>query len=304
MSEENKKRLAVIRIRGQTGIKKDIKDTLKMLCLYRSNYCVVVDDSLFGMIRKAKDYVTWGEIDDETYNLLVEKRGKEYKGRLTDSKKKINYKKFIIINNKKYKKYFRLSPPRGGFERKGIKTPFTKSGALGYRKEKINPASSCLPLLIQLPFFIAVYRVFRTGLTSDLTGLYSFIHNPGTLNPIAFGFLDLSKPNFILALLAGAAQFWQARMMTTQKPPKQVEGKPAAKDEGMAAAMNKQMLYVMPIITVVIAMSLPSGLALYWFITTLLMALQQLYFFRKDNKKGDNIPPTKTLDVESSEKPA
>ena len=142
MSEEktelNKKRLAVIRVRGQTGIKKDIKDTLKMLCLYRSNYCVVVDDSLLGMIKKAKDYVTWGEIDDETYNLLVEKRGEEYKGRLTDSKKKINYKKFIIVNNKKYKKYFRLSPPRGGFERKGIKTPFTKSGALGYRKEKIN----------------------------------------------------------------------------------------------------------------------------------------------------------------------
>ncbi|MBU1204982.1 MAG: uL30 family ribosomal protein [Nanoarchaeota archaeon] len=142
MSEEktelNKKRLAVIRIRGQTGIKKDIKDTLKMLCLYRSNYCVVVDDSLLGMIKKAKDYVTWGEIDDETYNLLVEKRGEEFKGRETDSKKKINYKKFIIVNNKKYKKYFRLSPPRGGFERKGIKTPFTKSGALGYRKEKIN----------------------------------------------------------------------------------------------------------------------------------------------------------------------
>lgn len=173
-----------------------------------------------------------------------------------------------------------------------------------YKKEKINPASSCLPLLIQLPFFIAVYRVFRTGLTSDLTGLYSFIHNPGALNPIAFGFLDLSKPNFVLALLAGAAQFWQARMMTTQKPPKQVEGKEAAKDEGMAAAMNKQMLYVMPIITVVIAMSLPSGLALYWFITTLLMALQQLYFFRKDNKKGDNIPPTQPLNVESTEKPA
>jgi len=132
------KKLAVVRIRGITGIKKDIKDTLTMLCLYHNNYCVVVNDNMFGMVRKVKDYVTWGEIDDETYRLLVEKRGEEFKGRLTDSKKKINYKKFIIVNNKKYKKYFRLSPPRGGFERKGIKTPFTKSGALGYRKEKIN----------------------------------------------------------------------------------------------------------------------------------------------------------------------
>ena len=132
------KKLAVVRIRGITGIKKDIKDTLTMLCLYHNNYCVVVNDNMFGMVRKVKDYVTWGEIDDETYRLLVEKRGEDFKGRETDSKKKISYKKFIVINNKKYKKYFRLSPPRGGFERKGIKTPFTKSGALGYRKEKIN----------------------------------------------------------------------------------------------------------------------------------------------------------------------
>ncbi len=132
------KNLAIIRIRGITGIKKGIKDTLNMLCLYHNNYCVVVNDNLLGMIKKVKDYVTWGEIEDETYKLLVEKRGEEYKGRLTDTKKKISYKKFIIVNNKKYKKYFRLNPPRGGFERKGIKVPFTKSGALGYRKEKIN----------------------------------------------------------------------------------------------------------------------------------------------------------------------
>ncbi len=132
------KKLAVIRIRGITGIEKSIKDTLNMLCLYHNNYCVVLDSKMLGMIKKVKDYVTWGEVNDETYKLLVEKRGEEFKGRETDKKKKINYKKFIIINNKKYKRYFRLSPPRGGFERKGIKVPFTKSGALGYRKEKIN----------------------------------------------------------------------------------------------------------------------------------------------------------------------
>ena len=138
VKESKPKKLAVVRIRGITGIKKSIKDTLNMLCLYHNNYCVVVNDSLLGMIKKTKDYVTWGEIDDETYRLLVEKRGEEFKGRETDTKKKISYKKFIIINNKKYKKYFRLSPPRGGFERKGIKVPFTIGGALGYRKEKIN----------------------------------------------------------------------------------------------------------------------------------------------------------------------
>ena len=68
------KNLAIIRVRGITGIEKSIKDTLNMLCLYHNNYCVVVSDRLLGMIKKAKDYVTWGEIDDETYRLLVEKR--------------------------------------------------------------------------------------------------------------------------------------------------------------------------------------------------------------------------------------
>lgn len=160
-----------------------------------------------------------------------------------------------------------------------------------YKKEKINPASSCLPLLIQLPFFIAVYRVFRTGLANgSLDMLYSFVHNPGALNPVAFGFIDLSERNIYLALLAGAAQFWQSRLMITKKPPPEVQGQEASKDEGLTAAMNKQMLYIMPVITVVIGMSLPGGLALYWFVTTLLMALQQLYFFKKDNKESNAAP--------------
>ncbi len=90
------------------------------------------------MIRKVKDYVTWGEIDPETYKMLIEKRGQAYKGREQDSKEKIKYNRFITYGNKKYKRHFRLSPPKGGFERKGIKTPFSVGGALGNRKEKIN----------------------------------------------------------------------------------------------------------------------------------------------------------------------
>ncbi|MDD5087051.1 MAG: uL30 family ribosomal protein [Candidatus Nanoarchaeia archaeon] len=136
--ESEKKQLAVIRIRGITGVEKSIKDTLDMLGLYHNNYCAVVDSSMFNMVRKAKDYVTWGEINQETLKMLADKRGEEYKARQADSKNKIKYNKFISINGKKYKKYFRLSPPRKGFERKGIKVPFSKGGALGYRKEKIN----------------------------------------------------------------------------------------------------------------------------------------------------------------------
>ena len=73
-----------------------------------------------------------------------------------------------------------------------------------YKENKVNPFSSCLPLLIQFPFLIAVYRVFRSGFTADTLNLvYSFIAKPEAINNIAFGFLDLAKPNVFLAFAAG-----------------------------------------------------------------------------------------------------
>jgi len=148
-----------------------------------------------------------------------------------------------------------------------------------YKQEKVNPFSSCLPLLIQLPFLWAVFIVFKDGLSNQaLTNIYSFINNPGVINPISFGLVDLSKSNLVLAILAGAAQFWQAKMMVTKRP--EVKA-PGAKDEDMMAIMNKQMLYMMPVLTVVIGMTFPGGLALYWLVTTVLTALQQMYLFRK-----------------------
>ncbi len=148
-----------------------------------------------------------------------------------------------------------------------------------YKQEKVNPFSSCLPLLIQLPFLWAVFRVFQDGLSNKLLDfVYPFIGRPDFINPVSLGFIDLSKPNVVLAVLAGAAQFWQAKMMTTKRP--EVRGN-GAKDEDMMAIMNKQMLYMMPILTVVIGLTFPGGLALYWLVNTLLTALQQLYIFKR-----------------------
>jgi len=148
-----------------------------------------------------------------------------------------------------------------------------------YKQEKVNPFSSCLPLLIQLPFLWAVFMVFRAGLSGQSLNLvYSFIYRPEVINTISLGFIDLSKPNVVLAILAGLAQFWQAKMMTTKRP--EVKGG-GAKDENMMAIMNKQMLYMMPALTVFIGLSFPGGLALYWLVTTLLTALQQLYLFKQ-----------------------
>ena len=145
-----------------------------------------------------------------------------------------------------------------------------------YKKEKVNPLSSCLPLLIQFPFLIAVFQVFKIGLSNgSLNLLYPFVHNPGVLNSVSFGIMNLANPAPILAILAGLAQWFQTKMMVVKQPPKEVRGKNGAKDETMAAIMSKQMMYMMPAMTVFIGLTLPGGLTLYWLTTTLLTIVQQ-----------------------------
>jgi len=167
-----------------------------------------------------------------------------------------------------------------------------------YRNNKVNPFASCLPLLIQLPILIALYWVMRDGLAStNLSGsLYPFVSNPGVINPISFGFFNLSKPNVILAILAGVAQFLQAKTMNRQVPPK--EAGAGGKDENMMVIMNKQMLYMMPIMTVLIGFSLPAGLTLYWFWSTLLMALQQYYLSKKNPIVANSLATEKIVEGE------
>lgn len=155
-----------------------------------------------------------------------------------------------------------------------------------YKDSHINPFSSCLPLLIQFPFLIAVYQVFRDGLNNKLDLVYSFISKPEIINGLSFGFLDLSKPNVYLAVLAGLAQFWQAKMMMAKRPSIKTEG---SKDEDMAAIMSKQMLYFMPAITIFIGISLPGGLTFYWLVLTVLTALQQLLVFKKKDSQTNGI---------------
>ncbi len=133
-------KIAVIRVRGRINLSEELKKTFEMLNLHNKNWCVVLNDSpsVRGMLKKVKDYVTWGEISESTYNELIQKRGEKYKERTEDSRSKIQYKKYIIYNNEKYKRFFRLNPPKKGYGRKGIKASFNNGGALGYRAEKIN----------------------------------------------------------------------------------------------------------------------------------------------------------------------
>lgn len=149
-----------------------------------------------------------------------------------------------------------------------------------YKQEKVSPFSSCLPLLVQFPFLIAMYQSMRAVVANKgFEILYPFVANPGTIKAMSLGFLDLSKPNIVLAILAGVVQFFQTKMLPTKQPPKKAgEG---AKDEGQMAAMNKQMQYMLPLFTIFIGISLPAGLTLYWFLTTLLTIGQQALIFRK-----------------------
>ncbi len=169
-----------------------------------------------------------------------------------------------------------------------------------YQEHKVNPFSSCLPLLVQLPFLWAVYRVFANGLANKSMDLvYPFISRPDTIHSISLGFLDLSKPNWALAILAGLAQFWQAKMMISKRPA--VKG-PGTSDEDMAAIMNKQMTFMMPALTVFIGISLPGGLTLYWFVTTILTILQQVFIFNKMNKAKASPVATEVIEGQVIEK--
>lgn len=134
---------AVIRIRGTVNITGDIKDTLHILRLNKPHHCVIIpeNDASKGLLHKAKDYITWGEIDDKTLAALVTKRAKISRTKKFDPeniKTVIDAIKNSKIEEAEIRPVFQLAPPRKGFEKKGVKRTFTQGGALGYRREKIN----------------------------------------------------------------------------------------------------------------------------------------------------------------------
>ncbi len=158
-----------------------------------------------------------------------------------------------------------------------------------YKEHKINPMSSCLPLLIQLPILIALYQVFRTALGGhEIAGLYHFIKSPGFIDPRFLGLIDLSKagiqngvwyiPSMVLGVLAGVTQFWQSKLMMPK----------TSGQDATAKAMSLQTTYILPLLSVYIATKLPAGLPLYWVVTTLFAVGQQYYIMRKHPAPQNN----------------
>jgi len=170
-----------------------------------------------------------------------------------------------------------------------------------YKESKVNPASSCLPMIIQLVVFYYLYTVFLNGIKIDEQGLlhpdqiknlYAGLQpyfQTHVINTHLFSFLDLTKSgNYVLALLTAAAQFWQTKMLAAPKEP----NVPGAKDESMLAATNRSMTYTLPLIIGFIVYRAPAGLGLYWLVTALFSIVQQYFFLRQHPL----VPPTTPSD--------
>ncbi len=148
-----------------------------------------------------------------------------------------------------------------------------------YKREKINPFSGLLLTFIQIPILIALYRVFWDGLNQKkLTVLYSFVANPIQINPLFLHLVNLSKPNIILAILAGITQYFQTKMLL---PKHQIDPAKKSKEVDVSQMMQKQMVYFMPVITVIILLGLPSALGLYWTVSGIFSVIQQYFIFKK-----------------------
>jgi len=163
-----------------------------------------------------------------------------------------------------------------------------------YKENKANPLSGCLPLIAQLIFLIAIYRVLfnisNDHLLVDGSNLYSFVANPGQINSMFLGLVNLSASfswsgfnlgsvfHLLIIILAALSQFYQSKMLMNKS-----SNNDKKKGE-MAEMMQKQMLYLGPALTLFIGFKFPAGLALYWLVSTVFMIFQQKAIIKKDAK--------------------
>jgi YidC/Oxa1 family membrane protein insertase len=163
------------------------------------------------------------------------------------------------------------------------KKAFQQSQVELYQKYNVNPLAGCLPQLAQIAVLIVLYHALITFLGESVyNGVQLVTH---------FLWLDLTIPDklFILPVIAGVSQLILSLMIApggevkdtvpNDSKSKKVQ-KANEKEEDMAemaASMQQQMIFIMPFMTVFIATQFPSGLALYWVITTIFSIIQQYF---------------------------
>ncbi len=138
-----------------------------------------------------------------------------------------------------------------------------------YRKNKVNPASGCLPILIQLPFFIALYSALSNSAILWNAPFYGWIQDlsiPDTVGhlPQQLGGISIN----ILPIIMIITQFFQQKLTT-----------PTTADPN-----QKRMMYLMPVLLIFIFWQMPSGLVLYWSVQNVLAIGQQVYTNHKGKK--------------------
>ena len=141
-----------------------------------------------------------------------------------------------------------------------------------YREKKVNPFSGIFMVLVQLPIIFALYRIFLhlSEVRTDI--LYSFITEPGAINLLFLGILDISGKSAILALLAAISTYFQLSLSTKSAP---VSKNPGL-GENLSRNMQAQMKYFFPVMVFFISYQISAVIALYWFTTNLFTIGQEI----------------------------
>jgi len=141
-----------------------------------------------------------------------------------------------------------------------------------YASHKVNPFSGCVVLLLQLPILIALFQVFRQGFEpAALQHLYTFMSNPGLLDPVSFGLLDLAKGNIYLGVIAAATQYLQTKFTAPAIPTPAAGG-----GSDFTKALQWQTTYFFPLLILFWSYTLPSALTLYWTVLNIFGIVQEI----------------------------
>jgi YidC/Oxa1 family membrane protein insertase len=161
-----------------------------------------------------------------------------------------------------------------------------------YKEHNVNPFAGIVLLLVQLPILIAIYQVSLNLFKPETyPTLYSFVTLPENgFNNMSFFSLNIAEPkNIILALLVGISQYYQIKLIMKRTQPKKVENKKKKKldtpeEPDFATILNKQMLFLMPVLVTVFAYSLPASMSLYWITTTVFTIVQEFFLIKQIDK--------------------